>query len=291
MAKPITQNPWLALLQVTRPWNLLMIGVAMVIFGRQVAGMPIRSFGWAIAAMMCIAGAGNVINDYFDQREDRINKPRKALVGRVLKRRWALGAHHALAASALLLSSWGSHLTGSYVPLIWSIFLGGLLAAYSPFFKRRFLRGNLLIACAVGQLPLWTGMVLSVEGEVIWWILVGFAGISGWLTLIREVTKDLQDCDGDKEWGYDTLPIRWKTEKTVRLLHALMVPTAIALFGVTWIWAEFSEGAGWWTLAFNVPFLGAWLQLQRRDIRRLSAWLKLTMAGGLIALAMAPPIG
>ena len=44
---------------------------------------------WAASDGCCpvVGAAGNLINDYFDVREDRINKPNRALVGRLVKRR------------------------------------------------------------------------------------------------------------------------------------------------------------------------------------------------------------
>ena len=42
---------------------------------------------------MLVGAAGNLINDYFDVREDRINKPQKAFVGRGVKRRVVMVTH------------------------------------------------------------------------------------------------------------------------------------------------------------------------------------------------------
>ena len=45
---------------------------------------------------VCIAAAGYIINDYFDIKIDIVNKPERVVVGRYLKRRWAMGAHQVL---------------------------------------------------------------------------------------------------------------------------------------------------------------------------------------------------
>ena len=37
-----------------------------------------------------IAAAGNIINDYFDVRADRINKPDRLIIGKYVKRRYAI---------------------------------------------------------------------------------------------------------------------------------------------------------------------------------------------------------
>src|SRR5580704_16107624 len=43
-----------------------------------------------------IAAAGYIINDYFDLNIDRINKPGKVVVEKIIKRRWAIIWHLAL---------------------------------------------------------------------------------------------------------------------------------------------------------------------------------------------------
>ena len=287
---PVTRHAWVAGLRIVRPWNLVMIAVAMATVAFQVVGVSIWREAWAVSVMVAMAAAGNVINDYFDQREDRINKPRVALVGRVLKRRVALAEHGVLTAVALGAAGWGASKLGAGWPLGWTLVLGGALAAYSPWFKRHFLRGNLLIAIAVGQLPVWTGAVLGATGERTWIVLWGYAFISGWLTLVREVTKDLQDAEGDAQWGYDTLPIRWGRDRTLRGLNGLFVVSAFGLAVASgWWWSQIQIAAAS-NLLFWIPFLAGWRELRRGREDRVSAWLKLTLAGGLVALGAAPPL-
>ena len=57
--------------------------------------LPISDFNFFLLVLstVLIAAAGNAINDYFDLRTDRINKPDKIIVGRHIKRRVAMGAH------------------------------------------------------------------------------------------------------------------------------------------------------------------------------------------------------
>lgn len=279
-----------ALLRLTRPWNLVMIAGSMGVFFWQVIHVHWRGLEWAIVAMVCAAGAGNVINDYFDQREDRINKPRRALVGRVVKRRVALATHHALSAVAVAAAGWGAWQLKAMWPLLYVVALGGLLAAYSPFFKRRFLRGNVLIALAVGQLPIWAGGVSGLADAAAWRVLAGYALVSSGLTFIREVVKDVQDAEGDARWGYDTLAVRWGQDRTMRLLGRAMGLGWLGLVGAfVWWWGQIGGQAAW-CLTFLLPYFGATRALHRGDIKGLSAWLKATLAGGMVAVAVAPPL-
>lgn len=287
---PVTTSPLLALIRLTRPWNVLMIGAAMWVFFVRFLDVPLADHGWAVLAMAAAAAAGNVINDYFDVREDRVNKPRRALVGRVVKRRIALATHHVLSGMAIFAAGYGAWQMQACWPLIYMVVLGGALAAYSPFFKRSFLRGNLLIAFAVGQLPIWAGGVVGTEDERLWQVLMGYAALSFWLTLVREITKDLQDAEGDARWGYDTLAVRWERIRTVQLLHGLLALGALGLgTAATWWWGQIGVPASW-CMAFLLPYFAGWVTLRNGDVTRLSAWLKLSLAGGLVALAAAPPL-
>ena len=86
-----------------------------------------------------IAAAGNIINDYFDVKADRINKPEKVIIGIHIKRRWAIILNWIFNSLAFLISlylSWKFQnvwLIG--IPLI-SI---NLLWFYSMYYKRKFL--------------------------------------------------------------------------------------------------------------------------------------------------------
>src|SRR5689334_23107214 len=57
---------------------------------------------WLIIASVLIASAGYIINDYFDQNIDRINKPEKNVVDTVINRRWVILWHLLLSTAGIL---------------------------------------------------------------------------------------------------------------------------------------------------------------------------------------------
>jgi 4-hydroxybenzoate polyprenyltransferase len=76
------------LLRLTRPINLLIIAITMAMMRYGLLGGLLQAGGrdllmtgidfWLLVlSTMLIAAAGNMINDYFDTRIDRINKPDK----------------------------------------------------------------------------------------------------------------------------------------------------------------------------------------------------------------------
>ncbi len=289
-----------AYLRIIRPWNVLMVAIAMVLvfqslivpaLPRAAESFEAFNFVLSVGVMCLLAAGGNAINDYFDVAEDSVNKPDRLIVGRLISRRKTMAFHYALSGLASLLSVWLSFRLSSPIPLVWCAVIGTLLSGYSPWFKRRFLRGNLIIALTVGQLPLWTLIGVlpledwpSVLGTLNGSGLLAYAALSAYLTFLREVTKDLQDIKGDRETGYDTLAVRWGERRTIFLLQILHW-MGWALLGIASWGAFYWFNATWTLLLFLVPFMGAHLQLSRRLIHSVSAWQKLTLAGGLGFLA------
>ncbi len=289
---PITHSPFWASVRIMRPWNVLMVGISMALVRLawiQPELSQLLDLGFIIPAtiMMLLAASGNVINDYFDIAEDALNKPHRALVGRVISRRTTLLLHHFMVGTGLSMAFAFSIDLKSPIPFLWAVLIAGLLWLYSPLFKRRFLRGNIVVALIVGQLPIWCtlgefahnpwhGFLTETSGQG----LLAYAVLSMVITFLREVTKDLQDVAGDSASGYDTIPVRWghgRTYKLLKTMHACTWPLMIAA-GVL---ASFQFNLGSESLIFLLPFLGAHIQLLRGQIDSVSAWQKLTLGGGL----------
>ena len=292
---PITTSPFWACVRITRPWNVLMVGISMMLI--RMAWIKPGSYKLLeldflipMIIMMLLAASGNVINDYFDVAEDLVNKPRRALVGRVVSRRTALLVHHFMVGAAMSMALAISINWRTPTPFVWSAVVAGLLWLYSPMFKRRFLRGNVIVSLIVGQLPLWCTLGafnFSAWHEILHEPagkgLVTYALLSLVITFLREVTKDLQDMVGDADSGYDTIPVRWGRERSVRFLkisHLCAWPMLIS----AGILASLQFNLGTESLIFLIPFLGATVQLFRKRIDSVSAWQKLTLGGGLAFL-------
>jgi 4-hydroxybenzoate polyprenyltransferase len=99
-----------------------------------------------IIAVLCIAAAGNIINDYFDINIDQVNKPNRVVVGSHINRRWVIFWH-------LFFSIMGIYVSTIAFPFkqYWHIHLSNLLTIfllwfYSTNFKKDFLVGNVVIA-------------------------------------------------------------------------------------------------------------------------------------------------
>ena len=109
-------------------------------------------------ATVLIAAGGYVINDYFDQKIDRVNKSWKVIVGVQVPRRKAIALHIWLNVVALIIG-----IVVAVVARRWwyfFIFFGAFVALwiYSRDLKKATFWGNLLIAMLSGIVPFLVGM-------------------------------------------------------------------------------------------------------------------------------------
>src|SRR5690606_14241475 len=98
------------------------------------------------ASTVMIAGAGYIINDYFDIRIDNINRPEKMVLERTIPRRMAIIMHTALNLIALFLAGLVARKAGNYSWLLLQLCCTLLLWFYSTHFKRQFATGNIVVS-------------------------------------------------------------------------------------------------------------------------------------------------
>ncbi|MGB1577754.1 MAG: UbiA family prenyltransferase [Flavobacteriales bacterium] len=273
--------------KLTRPWNVLAMGT-MVLLVLRWMNHPLESLlhlgraGWIVVPML-VGAAGNLINDYFDVREDRINKPERALVGRTVKRRVVVVTHWGFTVAALCWSGWLSSSISSSWPLVVVAAFSLILYFYSPVLKGRGAWGNVAISLCVGGMVLWGGLAAAFFAEN--WSRLDSAWVSFGLVLtglnfLREWVKDLQDAEGDRAAGHQTLAARLTTKQTKLGLFLFLF--AMLALG-TW-WAMDLVPWGWkW-----VPWMGCAPAAMHRTVsqnyKSLSAWLKVLMGSWFVFL-------
>jgi 4-hydroxybenzoate polyprenyltransferase len=259
----------------------------------------------SVMSMVLLAAAGNIINDYFDVRVDRINKPRKVIVGKTVKRRVAMVAHQAINGVAVLLGLIVCWATGFWILGIIPVFIAGSLWYYSVAFKKQVLLGNFVVALMVGIIPLWAGVfeLLAIAGThggsvtgindlviAIFRWLIAFSAFAFLLTLVREAQKDMQDLRGDAAVGFRTLPAVYGTSVTKTYSIILLL---VVIAGV--IWAAFLKigiqtvnwsMAGFLVLVVLIPLAFSILKTatgkSSRDFGQASLATKIAMGGGIL---------
>ena len=265
------------LFELTRPGNAVAAGVLAFTGAYVAAGVPTRAatavaFAAAVAATLFATAAGNAVNDYFDRDIDRINRPDRPIPREAVTPRGALGF-----SVALFLGAVGSALLLP-LPAI-AIAVVNLLAllAYTEYFKGLPAVGNVVVAYLTGSAFLFGGA--AVGRPLAPAVLILFA-LSALATLTREIVKDVEDVDGDREEGLQTLPIV-VGESTALGVGALVMGVAVVASALPYLRGTF----GLAYLALVVPADLLMLHATRRAFDDPGASQRRLKLGMLVAAA------
>jgi len=203
-------------------------------------------FFFLTLATVMIAAAGYVINDYFDVKIDRINKPDQMVIDKGIKRREAMGAHLVISAIAILIAGLISFKLGLWQYSMIYIACAVGLWFYTTEFKKQFLIGNIVVALFVALVPFIVGLYelhlaaekyrvltyppFEVNFKVIFNFVLGFSSLAFLINLVREILKDAEDLEGDRAFGCRTVPIVLGIETTKNMVSFLII-LIIAIIG------------------------------------------------------------
>lgn len=270
-----------AFLRLTRFWNLFIIGMAQYFAALFLIESQLL-FDWRLMVLAfstaIIAGAGYIINDYYDIKIDLINKPDRVVIGKDIGRRYALLFHSVLSFLGVGLG----FLLGWRLGLI-HIFSSFILWWYSNNLKRQPFIGNFMVALLTGLSILLVNLLYNLDNSfVIIYSLFAF-----FMTLVREIIKDMEDLKGDNTFGCKTLPIVWGIRKTKAVVYFLL-----ALFSslVITLNAIYTQMPFYYFLVFLFAPLSIFLFVlvradTKRDFYMLSQWCKVIMVLGIISMA------
>lgn len=208
------------LLELTRPINVIAASL-LTFLGAYVAGGVVESpiyVASAIAATALAVGAGNAINDYFDREIDRINQPQRAIPRGAVSPRGAL-----VFSGVLFVLAVGFAVTLPRLAIAIAAINLLALISYTEWFKGLPGVGNALVAYLVGSTFLFGG---AAVGDV--WATVVLFVLAAVSTLTREIIKDVEDIDGDREEGLRTLPIAIGERQSLQVATGLLVVAVIA---------------------------------------------------------------
>ena len=251
-----------------RPINLLIIALTMYsvrlflliyekIYSVNFIGSNGEEFDFflLVFSTVLIAAGGNVINDYFDVRADKINKPSRIIIGKYINRRWAILIHSILNVIAFLIAVYFS----ARYQTFWYVFIHlvsiNALWLYSLFLKKKPIIGNFLIAGLTALVPILCGIHFYVQGNIridglheshsafeYWflslmdkgnfiWLLAFFAFVNNFA---REIIKDVEDIQGDKVMNAKTLPIQYGVKVAKYWIVSLLVLPILFFIGLFW---------------------------------------------------------
>lgn len=268
-------------LQLTRIWNLLIIALAQyftaVYLVSPVTVRNPRLFLLSISTLL-IAAAGYIINDYYDVKIDFINKPDRVVVGRSIARRNALFLHGIFSGMGIVIGLYLSLWIGAVN--LFSVFL---LWFYSNTLKRKPFIGNFAVALLTGLSILIVDALFYPHHSLIWI----YALFAFFMTLVREIVKDMEDLKGDNTFGCKTLPILWGIRRTKGVIFAILILFVALVLSLNRTHVQLP--LYYFVLFLFVPLslLAYWLL--RADTKREFTWIstfcKLILVLGIISMA------
>lgn len=276
--------------RISRPGNVLMTCLSLCL-GAYIAKNHSFIFFkhtifWAITiATMLIAAGGYWINDAYDFRIDRINKPDKAIVNTFLSVKKVTTSYIVLNVIVLLGAVF-------FVKKLILILLGAILLLffYAVYLKRSTLVGNILVAFLASLVLMMAGFIYTFNIALIWTAIFAFE-----ITLIREIVKDTEDIKGDFAFGLQTLPIQIGIKKTKYVLYGLailfevscMLPTLFHFINSHKLQSPYC----WVSVSLvQIPFLYVIKKLihanSPQDFTHISRYLKYMMLAGMVSTLM-----
>lgn len=298
---------WKPFLQLTRFPNLLMIIFTQVLVKYQLFepfGITVTltdfDFALLVISMVCLAAAGNIINDIYDRKADAINKPLKLVIGTRISEKVAYNLFFILNILGVGIGFYLSNLVGK--PSFTALFIlpSAFLYFYATQIKGTVLVGNLVVSIMVAMIIMMVGifdLVPAITPEnrltqkVIFSILIDYAIFAFLLNFLREMVKDQEDIKGDYNAGYKTLPVILGRERTNKIIFLVaLLPLAGALYYIYHYLFE-NKIAVWYAMIFVVAplmyFLVKITTAKTKDqYHHLSTLLKLVLGAGLISIGL-----
>lgn len=276
-----------------------------ILFNGQTEFMtPLPEFIIFVVATVLLAVGGYVINDYFDLKIDRVNRPDQLVVTRLVAPRMAMKLHILFNVIAVILGfylAWRIH----------SLWFGLLFPCgalffwfYSARWKQLLIWKNLIVAFISASLILlvllfeffhlrlfpeyFSTVIGTLKG--VFWIFFGYALFAFLVSLFREVVKDMEDLEGDQQFGTRSLPavigIPWSKSVVIFLILITMILLAYVQI-VAW-----QLGNEWlfWYFLIGVQIPAVMLiavvakATKREGFRFASGLAKLIMFTGILSL-------
>lgn len=262
--------------------NLIIIGyvqfaTAYFLMRKHLDQILTIDFGLLILSTTMIGSAGYVINDYFDQKIDMVNRPDKVIIGPTLRRRLAILIHFLLTVGGIFL--------GLIIdPLIATVHFCSSLALllYSSTLKRILLIDTLTISI-LSSLTLLIVLVFFNDFRL---LVIAYALFGGTAVFIRESIKDLISTKGDQVHGVNSIASIWG------IRGAKIIIYLACTFGVVML-SYYLYSVPNWNIRYF--FMGMFLFIawfvyrlsladKKKDFMELKFYVDLIIIAGLISI-------
>lgn len=253
-----------------------------------------------VIATIFITAGGYVINDYFDRKTDLINCPKKVIVGNKIKRRHAMLLHNLLNIIGVALGFYIAYKInliniGFIFPII-----SGILWFYSTTYKNQIFIGNIIVAILIAIIPIMPVLfeipVLNLKYNkiliennsnfnILFFYSLGFSFFAFLTNLTREIIKDNEDVEGDKEYERRTIPIVYGIKTSKIIIQILIFITILAIGFIGTFYLSDYYTLIYFIVALILPLIFLSYKIKKsnhpKDFRNCSIIIKFIMLLGL----------
>lgn len=196
-------NPYI---EIIRPGNVIMALIAVILIAiiNKSFNLPLIL---ALLSVFFAMSGGNVINDYFDYNIDKINRPERPIPSGRISLKNGRNYAYALFILSIFTGFLTYYFTNNWIPFAIVVFSVIILHLYASIFKSTPLIGNLVVGFLTGLCFIFTGYIFNTPHIIYIGYFLGFFAFL--MTTAREITKDIEDIEGDKIDGANTLPIKY----------------------------------------------------------------------------------
>ena len=218
-----------SMFSVVRGYNILVIVIAQYLTAIYILAhdKPLGEVLFDVKLLMLVLAsattiaAGYIINNFYDSEKDRINRPNKSQLDRLVSQNTKLSFYFVLNFSAVIMASYVSF----NAVLFFSFYIFGIWL-YSHKLKKRPFIGNLTSAMLT-TLPFFAIFLYYKNFDSVIFVHASFLFL---VIFMRELTKDLENLKGDLLLNYKTIPIVFGEKTSKLILTILSALTTIPVY-------------------------------------------------------------
>jgi len=281
---------FLSIFSVVRGYNIAVVVLAqylsaIFIFGSHLRAITVLTdvhlFLIIFSSSLAIA-SGYIINNFYDDEKDLINRPFKSLIDRKVSKTTKFRVYFLLnflsVAIAWLVSWRAAVFYAVYIFLLWF---------YSHKLKKYPIVGNIAASLLV-LLPFF-GILMHFENFS--WGIFAHGFYLYLVILIREFVKDLENLKGDFANNYQTIPVRFGSSTSKYLITVLVVLTLVPAYAlITYYEVGYMQYYFYVSSGLLLAFLLFLYQAHTQtDFKKLHILLKLIILLGVLSIVLINP--
>tara|TARA_Y100000766_G_C18790928_1_gene548164 strand:+ start:118 stop:999 length:882 start_codon:yes stop_codon:yes gene_type:complete len=284
--KKSTLFKFLSIFSVVRIYNILLIILAQYLTSIFILSdknfieviFDFNLFLLILCSSISIA-SGYIINNFYDEKKDIINKPIKYKIDDVVKSSTKINFYFILNFIVVIFASFISmRATTFFVIYIFFLWL------YSHKLKRTLLIGNLFYSI----LTITPFFAILLYFKNIDLIIVAYALFLFFILLLKDLTKDLKNLAGDFTQNYQTIPVVFGESFTKVLITLIALINIILIFN---LFLNFSTGYMYLYYGFSFLMLIVFIFTLYKsknvsDYLKLHNILRLIIASGVFSIIL-----